>query len=161
MSTRHSAYHIVGKKIGHVLVLKDLGTFNKAKKYLVRCECGNIHTTNGCTLIKAGENNSDFTCSLCRKDKSRLLRIRLLTDVDSKALYEWKKMTRIVYPFDKIQKKFSLCHRWHDFFNFLSDMKEPKLRESVLKLKQGFGEYNKKNCVWLRTDDFRTIACHY
>lgn len=161
MSNRHSAYHIVGKKIGHALVMKDLGTINKAKRYLVRCFCGNMHVAYGNTLMMHGENNSQYQCKLCKKDSSRLLKIQIMTDMESKALYEWKKLTRIVYPFNDVQKKFSLCTRWHDFFLFLHDMNEPKLKDSLIKLKNGIGEYNKNNCVWIRTSEFRAVRHCY
>ncbi len=135
--------------------------FNKAKKYLVRCQCGYIHTTSASTLVIAGENNSDYTCPLCKKDASRIFKMRLLSEMDSKALHEWKKMTRIVYPINEVQKKFSLCTRWHDFFLFLHDMKEPNVKDSLIKLKKGIGEYNKNNCVWIRTSEFRAVRHCY
>lgn len=141
----HKPYNILNKKIGHVSVIRYMGTHNKMKRYLVRCECGNLHETYGKTLITAGENNSDYRCDKCRLDPLRLSKMEFIRFIDSKAWSSWQYMVKVCYP-RKGNVNRSMNKDWFDFF-FLKDMGEPNQDQSLFHIKQ-FGEYNKKTCKW-------------
>lgn len=148
----HQPYELVGRRIGHVTVLQCLGTYNKMKKYLVRCECGNLHTTYGKTLISLGKNNTDYTCDMCRKDKKRLSKMRFLKMIDSKALSAWNYMVKVCYQKEGNINR-TICKEWMDFFQFFKDMGEPNDNECLFHIRQ-FGEYNKKMCRWVDQKKF-------
>lgn len=148
----HQPYELVGRRIGHVTVLECLGTYNKMKKYIVRCECGNIHSTYGKTLISLGRTNADYTCDLCRKDKQRLTKISFLKMIDSKALSAWNYMIKVCYKKEGNINR-TICKEWMDFFKFFKDMGEPKENECLFHVRQ-FGEYNKNVCRWVDKKKF-------
>ena len=158
-ASRHSAYQLAGKRIGKVTVIKEWDVKNKSKRYLVRCQCGMLHITYAKTLINKGSNNIDYTCDTCRKDHTRLTKSSFLRTIDSKALEEWIKLVNMI--FKENQRKFSLCKEWWDFFAFLKDMKHAD-DDQILVNRQGFGEFNKQNCCWMRSDQSRFLKVrHY
>ena len=150
----HKPYNILNKKIGHVSVIRYMGTHNKMKRYLVRCECGNLHETYGKTLITAGENNSDYRCDKCRLDPLRLSKMEFIRFMDSKAWSSWQYMVKVCYP-RKGNVNRSINKKWFDFFEFLKDMGEPEENQCLFHVKQ-FGEYSKKTCKWVDKEFFLT-----
>jgi hypothetical protein len=142
----HKPYNLLNKRIGHVTVLAYAGTHNKMKKYLVRCECGNLHEAYGKRLMSLGENNTDFRCDKCRFDKLRRSKIEFIRFVDSKAWGSWNSMVKVCFGKNANINR-SINKKWYDFFEFLKDMGEPKKDQCLFHVKQ-FGEYNKNNCKW-------------
>lgn len=142
----HKPYQIMHKKIGHVTVIHYLGTHNKMKKYLVRCDCGNLHETYGKTLMCNGNNNSNYRCDKCRLDPIRIKKMQFIRFMNSKAYSSWQYMIKACYPKSGNVNR-SINKKWQDFFEFLKDMKEPKDNECLFHVKQ-FGEYNNKTCKW-------------
>lgn len=147
MKPMHKPYKILGKKIGHIKVISYLGTFNKMKKYLVRCECGFLHETYGKTLMSVGEKNTDYRCEKCRVDPLRLSKMNVIRLIDSKAWSSWQYMVTVCFPtFGNTNRHMN--KKWYDFFEFLRDMSEPKDDQCLVLLKQ-YGEYNKNSCKWM------------
>lgn len=139
-------YQLEGKKIGHVTVLRDMGSKNKSKIYLVRCECGCIQQVYGKKLVVNESAKSSFTCKKCKEDKTRIEKIRFLKEIRSKAFSSWLYMVDKCYPKTGYIRR-TIDEKWFDFFEFFNDMKEPKDNECLM-LKGLVGEYNKRNCVW-------------
>lgn len=137
---------MVGRRIGHITVLQSLGTHNKMKKYLVRCDCLNIHEAYGKRLIAGGKNNTDFRCEKCRYDTLRQKKAQFIRFMQSKSLSSWENMIKLCYKKDGNINR-TLSKNWRDFFAFLKDMGEPKDNQCLFHVKQ-FGEYNKSNCKW-------------
>lgn len=136
----------VGHRIGHVKVLKEIGTHNKMKKYLVRCSCLNIHEAYGKRLVASGKKNNNFRCEKCRTDKLRQKKVNFVHFMEMKALTSWEQMVKICYGKDGNINR-SLNENWKDFFIFLKEMGQPKKNECLFHVKQ-IGEYNKNNCKW-------------
>lgn len=111
----HKPYNLLNKRIGHVTVLAYAGTHNKMKKYLVRCECGNLHEAYGKRLMSLGENNTDFRCDKCRFDKVRRSKIEFIRFVDSKAWGSWNSMVKVCFGKNANINR-SINKRWYDFF---------------------------------------------
>lgn len=143
----HKPYNLLGKHIGHVTVMRYMGTRNKMKRYLVRCECGNLHETYGKTLVKAGENNNDYRCDKCRLDPVRLSKMDFIRFIDSKAYSSWLYMVKVCYP-KKGNTNRSMSKEFYDFFEFLRQLGEPPEGKQLFHTKQ-FGEYNKNTCKWM------------
>lgn len=146
---------MVGRRIGHITVLQYLGTHNKMKKYLVRCDCLNVHEAYGKRLIAGGKNNTDFRCEKCRCDTLRQKKAQFIRFMESKALSSWENMIKICYKKDGNINR-TLSKPWRDFFAFLKDMGEPKDNQCLFHVKQ-FGEYNKANCKW---EDHNFVFTH-
>jgi hypothetical protein len=152
----HKPYNLLNKRIGHVTVLRCLGTHNKMKKYLVRCECGNLHEAYGKRLMSLGENNTDFRCEKCRFDPIRMKKMEIIRFIESKAWSSWNYMVKVCYPrYGNVNR--SIDPKWFDFFEFLRDMGEPKGNQALFHVKQ-FGEYNKRTCKWADRDFVLTHA---
>jgi hypothetical protein len=116
------------------------------KKYLVRCECGNLHEAYGKSLISLGENNTEYRCDKCRNDPVRRSKIEFIRFIESKAWKSWIQMVRTCYPRSGNINR-SMSKKWYDFFEFLKDMGEPQADQRLFHTKQ-FGEYNKNTCAW-------------
>lgn len=151
-------YKLEGKRIGHVTVLRDMGTKNKSKIYLVRCECGNLEYVYGKRLVTNEKVKTDFSCMKCKKDKTRIEKIRFLKTIGSKSLSSWFYMIEQCYPKTGPIRR-TINEKWFDFFNFFNDLKEPKENECLM-LKGMIGEYNKRNCIWIDKAKFISNVCY-
>lgn len=153
---KHEAYQLVGKRIGNVTVLRDMGCVNKRKQYLVKCSCGNLHRTNGKTLVCKGLNNTDYSCPKCTKNPTRKNMFLLFRSTNDRVLSSWDYMIKQCYKPTGILKR-TICPEWFDFFKFLKDMGEPKHNDDVLVLLPDVGEYNKKTTIWMDKSKFLSL----
>ena len=133
------------QRFGRLIVIKQHGRNNdKRILWLCICDCGNHIVVNG-KLLKNGDTKS---CGCLRKQimtkhgysKTKIYRI-------------WQQMIqRCTNSSNKAYKDYgarniSVCSRWLVFDNFLKDMGEQPVNQSLDRIDNNRG-YTKCNCRW-------------
>ena len=80
-----------GKKYGHLLVLKWLGTINGNSKYLVQCDCGKIYEIYASNLIQ----NNTTSCG-CTKESHGEKKIREILSQNNISFEGQKKFSDLM-----------------------------------------------------------------
>lgn len=149
---------LTGQKFGRFLVIKrDLipQEGRKRTKWICQCECGNIRSVVSTDLLN-GHSNS---CGCYQKDQaSKSLttirsRNKYFHNTKTKSYRIWRAMLRrcenpnaAFYEYYG-GRGIKVCERWHDYYNFLSDMGEPSDKDTIDRINVN-KNYSPDNCRW-------------
>ena len=144
-TVRVKGYELIGKKFGHLLVLKRLGTSKKYQRtWSCKCDCGNEtistssklvsgrHTSCGCRRwrkMKHGKTGTKVYNTWCGI-KDRCLNVRC----QGYARYGGRGIR--------------ICDRWMQFENFYEDMGDPPTQKHSIDRINNDGNYEPSNCRW-------------
>ncbi len=159
-----AALDIAGQKFNRLTAIKksEIQT-GQHVKWDFACECGKM-TTAAATIVKSGKTKS---CGCWKIEEARIRGYERPVKVPLKHGYAknripeynvWKTMRqRCNNPKNQDYELYgargiSICERWNDFENFLSDMGRRPSDEHSIDRKDNNGNYEPSNCHWT-TDD--------
>lgn len=138
-------YEIVRKKFGSISILSCLGTVNKAKRYLIACDCSARKVVYGSQLFNAGE--FIYECNQCHGDKKTIQDNRNLARQYRKEYNAWKRMFIVAnIPSNRRFNKRTIDKNWQNFGKFLTDVGSANNKQ---KLFCHNSEYNKDTTKWI------------
>lgn len=128
-------HSIFGQKYG---ALTCLGKIIKSKKYLWKCDCGNL--TKACRSVVVSSNFSSCGCLMGKWNIKH-------GAYKSEEYSTWQRIKSRVGK-GKSYRNVTLVPEWYDFLTFLKDMgKKPEGRFSIDRIDPLKG-YCKENCRW-------------
>ncbi|WP_334109288.1 hypothetical protein [Methylobacillus sp.] len=140
-----------GQKINRLSVLYFVPDDTKHSKFMCKCDCGNNVIVYGQTLL----TKSAVSCGCYAKEQTakRLTTHGMAGKNRTRTYNSWASMmTRCVWGHHESYKTYgemgiTVCERWHNFENFLSDMGERPIGRSIDRLDTS-GNYEPSNCRW-------------
>jgi hypothetical protein len=145
---------IIGDKFSRLTVFNEIEPVkivgkNWQRKYLCKCECGNVIVVQGSALTRTDSHRSK-SCGCWKKDHPS----NKTHGMSHTAEYQlWGGMVRrCTNPKCKEYKSYggrgiSVCARWLRFENFFSDMGKRPEGMSLNRI-DNYGNYCKENCEW-------------
>lgn len=141
---------LTNQSFGRLTVLKQHSYKpNTGWSWMCECECGEIRIVRGADL----RNGHTISCGCFRKETTRNTKIkhgqRVKDRIQTGEYTSWRAMLHRVNN-DKryIDKGITVCDRWLDFTNFLSDMGlKPTKSHTIDRIDNSKG-YELSNCRW-------------
>lgn len=140
----------IGKKFGRLTVEQEIKSC-----WICRCDCGN-KTTLKRSVVKSGNTKS---CGCLHRERAGNMNRThgkansRITGYASRAYGVWQAMRDRCYNSNRADyhryggRGISVCKRWQQFENFLSDMGEPPPGLTLERLNNDKG-YSPSNCKW-------------
>jgi len=156
-----TSLNLIGETYGWLTVLEDAGRTNdKQKKYLCKCQCGNLTTVASGNLRKG----TTVSCGCYHKEASKIRGIgnsygktHGATQGRSRDItyVSWLSMNQRCNDKNRSYYKhyggrgILVCDRWKSSYeNFLEDMGERPTKRHTLDRIDVDGNYEKLNCRW-------------
>lgn len=145
-------YDNMSGKFGRLTILHQIETSpNGCPQYLCLCECGAHHRARGASLA----NGLIKSCGCFRREDSASKgRAMFIHGSHSNPTYNsWcamrERCTRKAHKFFKHYggRGITVCERWNEFSNFLSDMGVRPAGCSIDRINNNLG-YTPDNCKW-------------
>ena len=145
---------LTGRRFGRLIVIgmSEKRTASRGGICICRCDCGTIKEVPSLSLKKGAV----ISCGCYNKEvlHNRAKHGHNRRNEKSITYRSWDKMMQRCYNQSAHEYRFygakgiSVCDKWHDFANFLSDMGErPSARYSIDRIDPS-GNYSADNCRW-------------
>lgn len=142
MKKHNKANDLVGKKIGFLLVLKQVEHGSKNRKFLCRCKCGNERILVAWRLNR-GIPKGCRSCSKKKHGMSYTKTYKIWHGIIQRCLNK----NHNTYKFYGA-RGIKVCRRWLKFENFYADMGERPQGLQIDRINSR-GNYEPGNCRWV------------
>ncbi len=147
------AKDITGQRFGMLVVLERDFTIDELKKnasWIVKCDCGRIHTTKGYRLRNGGAKSCG--CVFTAHGHCRRKNGKAKTTPEYKT---WRNIKSRCYNPNATYYEYyggsgiGVCERWLESFeNFLEDMGPRPSKTHSIERVDNYCDYGPKNCIW-------------
>lgn len=149
---------IVGERYNSLTIIKDIGVFNKNRKFLCQCDCGNVVEVIGNNLKKNNTTSCGCVAKQMQKEKwekySKERKSPKRSQVSPEYL-AWRNMKSRCYNTSDISYPnygaigITVCEEWlNSFETFFTDVgKRPSKKHSLDRTNVNLG-YFKDNISW-------------
>lgn len=160
MKMNKSVKDIAGKTFGRITVISFAGSEKGNSNWLCRCKCGVEKVIQRCSLVSGATQS----CGCLSLEISRVVNVvhgETSNGKSSPEYHAWEHMkSRCFNPNCKEYKWYgsrgiTVCERWMDFPNFLTDMGRKPLPDLSIERINNDGNYEPGNCKWGTTDEQR------
>lgn len=140
---------LVGQRFGQLVVVAEATQINGATRWLCKCDCGGEICVIGSNLTCG----KIYSCSCQHRARRRASRIT--HGLTGTPLFNaWLNMHARCYKKDNPRfetygsRGITVCPRWHDLKNFVTDMGPSWFEEGSLDRKNNDDGYTPENCRW-------------
>ena len=134
---------MIDQRFGRWTVIADVESNKQYKRYLCRCDCGNITTI----IWQSLKEGTSTQCKKCYTNRSHLKSKTSTYNIWSGLFTRCYNPNHVTYKYYGA-KGITVTDEWRSFENFLKDMGERPFKYQIDRIDATKGYY-KENCRWI------------